>query len=120
MFYLKEFTKRAPAGGWNKFELATRLAKRAIHFHSLIKVNQGKSNGTIDGLEVVPLDEAVHFEEDRPNRPRSAVQSPMQRAEVGKGPENAITVTQQYITLTTGSDITPMMGPSSYRPLQAL
>jgi hypothetical protein len=107
MHYLKEFTKRAPAGGWEKFELGTRLAKRAIHFHSLIKVNQGKPKGTLDGLEVVPLDAAVHFEEDRPNKPRSAVQSPMQRGEEGKGPENAITVTQDYITLTSGSDITP-------------
>jgi hypothetical protein len=73
LYYLKEFTKRAPDGGWNKFELATRLAKRAIYFHSLIKVNQGKPKGTLDGLEVVPLDAAVHFEEDRPNRLRSAV-----------------------------------------------
>ena len=53
---LRQFMNRAPSQGWSKFDLTMRLAKRAIYFHSLIKANQGKPKGLLDGLEIVPLD----------------------------------------------------------------
>ena len=55
----------APPEGWGRFDLPRRLANRAIYFHSLIKANQGKSKGSLDGLEVVLLDAGIHREGDR-------------------------------------------------------
>ena len=95
----------APPEGWGRFDLPRRLANRAIYFHSLIKANQGKPKGSLDGLEVVPLDAGIHREGDRANQPRT----PRKGREEGKEEDDAIPVTNEYITLTSSSGITPGM-----------
>ena len=67
MSNLRQFINNAPPEGWGRFDLTTRLANRAIYFHSLIKANQGKPKGSLDGLEIVPLDAGIHLEGDRAN-----------------------------------------------------
>ena len=64
---LRQFMNNALPEGWGRFDLTKRLANRAIYFHSLIKANQGKPKGSMDGLEVVPLDSGIHLEGDRAN-----------------------------------------------------
>ncbi len=64
---IKQFDDNSPLEGWDQYDLLMRLANRAIYFHSLITVNQGKPQGTLDGLEVVPLNAGIHLESDSAN-----------------------------------------------------
>ena len=65
--YLKQFKSSAPHGGWDQYELVLRLAHRASYFQTLISANQGKPKGSLDGLEVTPLEAGIHLETDTAN-----------------------------------------------------
>jgi hypothetical protein len=91
------------------------MARRAIHFHDFMKKLAREHKDNLKGQEVVPLNAGIHFEGDKANKPNEPLAtSPKQKkAQVAKGTPEAISNTQGTITITTGTEETPMKSPGA-------
>ena len=74
-----------------------KMVHRAVLIHSFMWANHSKHKDTLKAQEVMPLHAGIHKINDWANQPRSDSEE-----------EKIDTVTsQEVVTITTGSDITP-------------
>ena len=92
---LRNYKKVDKPPGTNS--LITKMAQRAVYFHKFMWENHSKYRGTLKGKEVVPLYAGIHKINDRANQARSDTEEEKIDA----------TTSQEVVSITTGSTITP-------------